>query len=106
MSPPIIPKVAVARWRSSPVAINLNSHSKAVRRIAKCGMQNVRPSCDYHHIGGIVAGSTPGLDPLSGNNLGKVVRTHMCLCNQVSFMDDVIFARRLRLLDVAARLRQ
>jgi len=26
--------------------------ASAVRKIAKCGMRNVRPSCDYHQSGG------------------------------------------------------
>jgi len=68
-SPPIIPKVAVARWRIARVIIFLtviltcvtsqrsrsaitNDVSSAVRRIAKCGVGNLRPSCDYRHSGG------------------------------------------------------
>ena len=58
-SPPIIPKVAVARWRTARVIFSLilpdqsqrsrsstiaNGVSSAVRRIAKCGMQNTQPS--------------------------------------------------------------
>ena len=35
--------------RSSAIA---NDVSSAVRRIAKCGMWNSRPSCDCHHSGG------------------------------------------------------
>ena len=62
-SPPIILKVAIARWRTARVIISLilpnqsqrsrssaiaNDMSSAVCRIAKYGMQNLRPSCDYH----------------------------------------------------------
>ena len=58
-SPPIIPKVAIARWRTARVIFSLilpdqsqrsrsstiaNGVSSAVRRIAKCGMQNTQPS--------------------------------------------------------------
>jgi len=58
--PPIIPKVAVARWRTARVIVSLilrssssaiaNDVSSAVHRIVKCGMRNLRPSCDYHGI--------------------------------------------------------
>jgi len=37
--------------RSSAMA---NDMSSAVRRTAKCGMQNLQPSCNYHHSGGFM----------------------------------------------------
>ena len=66
-SPPIIPKVTVARWRTAWVIISLilpnqsqpsglfaiaNDVSSAVHRIVKCNMRNLWPSCDYQHSGG------------------------------------------------------
>jgi len=63
----IIPKVAIAKWRTARVIISLmlpnqsqrsrwssmaNEVLSAVRKIAKCGMRNLRPSCDYHGSGG------------------------------------------------------
>jgi len=70
-SPPIIPKVAIARWGTARVIISLippnqsqrsrssaiaSDVSSAVRRIAKCDMRNPRPSCDYHHSPGLFMG--------------------------------------------------
>ena len=72
--PPIIPKVAAARWRSVRVIISLilpnqsqrnrslaitDDVSSAARRIAKCVMRKLRPSRDYHR--GVFSGSFTGI---------------------------------------------
>ena len=49
-----IESIRIANWNALDV-------SSAARRIAKCGMRNLRPSCDYHHVAvvsGLFTGST------------------------------------------------